>query len=308
MTHHKNSTDALPPATVHFYRHVLDTLQAAGVQFLVGGAYAFAHYTGIARHTKDLDLFVRNTDIERTVQALQSAGYRAEHVFSHWLAKAVHGDDAVDVIHNSGNGLCPVEDDWFHHAIHAEVLSTRVQLMPAEEMIWQKAYIMERERFDGADVIHLIRARGQQLDWDRLLARFNSHWRVLLSHVVLYGFTYPHDQDSIPGRVLRDLAARLLVEPPARDHPPACQGTLLSRTQYLPDMQAADFRDPRLQPQGSMTVEQLNHWTVAGRVEEGSAPPMAAVGGAGSRETASGNECPKAVESSTTPAASPIST
>jgi hypothetical protein len=27
-----------------------------------------------------------------------------------------------------------------------------------EEMVWQKAFIMERERFDGADVVHLIQA------------------------------------------------------------------------------------------------------------------------------------------------------
>ena len=27
--------------------------------FLVGGAYAFARYTGIERHTKDFDVFVR---------------------------------------------------------------------------------------------------------------------------------------------------------------------------------------------------------------------------------------------------------
>ena len=31
-------------------------------------------------------------------------------------------------------------------------------LIPAEEMIWSKAFIMERERYDGADVAHILRA------------------------------------------------------------------------------------------------------------------------------------------------------
>jgi hypothetical protein len=28
-----------------------------------------------------------------------------------------------------------------------------VKLMPVEESIWTKAFIMERERFDGADIV-----------------------------------------------------------------------------------------------------------------------------------------------------------
>src|SRR5262249_37596961 len=151
--------------------------------------------------------------VRQTLGVFAAAGYRAELVFSHWLAKAYHGDDFVDIIFSSGNGLCPVDDAWFDHAVEGEILGARVRFVSAEGMIWQKAYIMERERFDGADVIHLPRARGRQLDWDRLLARFGPHWRVLLSHLVLFGFVYPDDRDSVPAEVLRSLAARLQDEP-----------------------------------------------------------------------------------------------
>ncbi len=58
-------------------------------------------------------------------------------------------------------------------------------------MIWSKAFIMERERYDGADIAHLILACGRDLDWRRLLGRFGRRWRVLLSHLVLFGFVYP---------------------------------------------------------------------------------------------------------------------
>jgi hypothetical protein len=51
----------LDPRARAFYVHTLATLNASGVPYLVGGAYAFARYTGIERHTKDLDLFVRRT-------------------------------------------------------------------------------------------------------------------------------------------------------------------------------------------------------------------------------------------------------
>src|SRR5207244_4766554 len=120
-----------------------------------------------------------------------------------------------DIIFCSGNGACPVDDAWFLHATTGEVLGAGVQLVPVEEMIWQKAFIMERERFDGADVNHLIRACGQQLDWERLLARFGPNWRVLLAHLVLFGFAYPSEREAVPEAVLQDLTYRLFNSPAA---------------------------------------------------------------------------------------------
>jgi hypothetical protein len=57
-----------------------------------------------------------------------------------------------------------------------------------EETIWSKAFVMERERYDGADIAHLLRASAERLDWHRLLERFDAHWPVLLSHLILFGF------------------------------------------------------------------------------------------------------------------------
>ena len=58
-----------------------------------------------------------------------------------------------------------VDDLWFTHAAPGRVLGVPVLLCPPEEMIWSKAFIMERERYDGADVAHLILACGRELDW-----------------------------------------------------------------------------------------------------------------------------------------------
>jgi hypothetical protein len=253
------------PSAFHFYREALQRLQSAGIPFLLGGAYALSCYTGITRHTKDLDLFIRPEDVERMLAVLRAVGYRTELVFSHWLAKAFHGDDFVDVIFSSGNGMCPVDDTWFDHAIDGDMLGVSVRLVPAEEMIWQKAFIMERERFDGADVLHLLRARGRHFDWERLLARFGPHWRVLFSHLILFGFVYPDDQESIPGSVLQTLSARLHEKPAEAPAVPPCQGALLSRMQYLLDIEEWGYADPRLQPLGPMTGEQIIRWTDAGR-------------------------------------------
>jgi hypothetical protein len=261
----ETSLEQSVPETYRFYRHVLSVLQTEQTPFLVGGAYAFTYYTGIVRHTKDLDLFVRPADAMRMLHLLGSAGYRGELYFSHWLAKAYHADDFIDVIFCSGNGLCPVDDDWFRHAVDGDVLGVAARLIPPEEMIWQKAYIMERERFDGADVLHLIRARGRQLDWHRVLTRFGPHGRILLCHLLLFGFVYPDDRESIPTSVIDALKKALTEEVNDPQQPRRCRGPLLSRTQYLPDIEQWGYPDPRLAPLGTMSEEQIAVWTDAGR-------------------------------------------
>jgi hypothetical protein len=251
-----------------FYASVLHTLIKAEVPFLIGGAYALAPLTGIVRHTKDLDVFIKPDDLDQTLQALEAAGYRTERTFPHWLAKAYDTDLEhalfVDLIYRSGNGVAEVDDGWFEHALDREVLGIPVKLIPAEESVWSKAFVMERERFDGADVAHLIQALGPDLDWDRLLLRFGPHWRVLLAHLVLFGFIFPSQRDRIPALILHELTDRLRAEIDARaPTTPVCQGTLLSRAQYLVDLERSELEDARLEPSGAMSTEDVALWTEA---------------------------------------------
>jgi hypothetical protein len=259
-----------------FHAAALGALQVAGVEFLVGGAYALARYTGIVRHTKDLDVFVRPADRDRTLASLAAAGYRTELRYPHWLGKAFCEDDVLDVIFGSGNGVAVVDDLWFEHAVPDSVLDVPVALIPVEEMIWSKAFIMERERFDGADVAHLISAQGARLDWRRLLVRFGRHWRVLLSHLVLFGFIYPGERGTVPDDVMDDLQRRLQAERPGHSlDSRLCQGTLLSREQYLPDVEARGYDDARVVPRGSLTAFEVCLWTAA---IDGPRPTMGGTG------------------------------
>lgn len=256
--------EMLSAETRDFYRDCMAALRRAAVPFLVGGAYALERYTGIARHTKDFDLFVRPTDAAPALAALSAAGYETELTFPHWLGKAFHDGDFVDLIFSSGNAAAPVDEAWFIHAVDGDVLGEPVRLCPAEEMIWQKAFIQERERFDGADVAHLIRARGELLDWPRLLRRFGPHWRVLMAHLVLYGFIYPHERHRVPEWVMNELLLRLQGElGAAAPEGLLCQGTLLSRGQYLIDLERWGYEDARAEPHGRMRPEDIDLWTRA---------------------------------------------
>src|ERR1043165_4566030 len=147
-----------------FYRRALGLLDRNGVDYLVGGAYAFARYTGIERHTKDFDIFCRQRDVDPILAVLERLGCQTEKTFPHWLGKAYNPGtaDFIDVIYSPGSGIAVVDDEGFTPSASETVLGVPVRLCPAEEIIWSKGFIMERERYDGNDVAHLIRARGPE--------------------------------------------------------------------------------------------------------------------------------------------------
>jgi hypothetical protein len=92
------------------------------------------------------------------------AGYEAEFAFPHWLAKIWSANCFIDVIFRAGNGLAEVDDLWLKKAPVATMMAIRAKIVPPEEFIWQKSYVMERERFDGADVIHLLASCAPGID------------------------------------------------------------------------------------------------------------------------------------------------
>jgi hypothetical protein len=257
---------AIHDPAADFCIDALGKLQNTNIPFLVGGAFAFSHYAHVPRETKDIDVFVKAEDLQSVLDAFERLGYQTEVPFPHWLGKIRSGDHFMDVIFNSGNGVARVDDFWFEHAVKTNVLGLIVRMMPVEEMIWSKAFIQERERFDGADVLHLLRETGPSLDWPRLLMRFGDYWRVLLSHLILFGFVYPDKRQNVPGWVMDELIRRLTVSRPNLQSD-ICYGTFLSREQYLHDIERWKYRDGRAAPEGPMLPEHIDVWTSA--IKEG---------------------------------------
>jgi len=246
-----------------FHHRSVSALHAAEVPFLIGGAYMVEVCGGVSRSTKDFDLYVRPNHVEVALRALTRAGYKTELTFPHWLAKATYDGDILDLIFRAGNGLCEVDDSWFDRARDDELLGVPVKLCAPEEMIWMKAYIMERERFDGADIAHILRCCASDIDWPHLVRRFGSDWRVLLSHLVLFGYIYPGERTRIPAAIMENLITRLRSETKIDGPERLCRGTLLSRQQYLVDVQEWGLQDARLEPRVQMNEKDIADWTDA---------------------------------------------
>jgi hypothetical protein len=245
---------------VRFYREVLSTLVKAHVPFLIGGAFAYCRHVGIDRRTKDLDLMIEEETWPELARVLRAAGIFTKRTFPHWLGKALSPSGQVDIIFNGGSGLTPVDAECFAYGVPASVLGFSAMLCPVEEMIWSKAFIMERERFDGGDVLHLLRAHADRLDWQRLCRRFSGHEAVLRAHLVLFAYAYPSEASRIPGWVEGMLAERSAV---SATNDKVCRGTYLSRAQYLADVDDGAYADARLPPFGTMSERHWLIWTNA---------------------------------------------
>jgi len=245
------------PEEMSAHRRALEVLQRGGIDPMVGGAYALRAHTGIWRDTKDLDLFLRKDQIHEALALLADDGYRTELTDPLWIGKAFAGDYFVDLIFSSGNGIAAVDEHWQRRALHAVVLGRQALIVPAEEIIWQKGFIQERERFDGADIHHLIRAKGSELDWRHLLARFADHWPVLLGHLVSFRFSFPSDKEKIPGWVMKELLERQgAIEERPSPSERICRGTLLSRQQYMNELEEHGYLDAREREVAGWTGDQ----------------------------------------------------
>lgn len=252
------------PGKTDFYRATLELFNAEGLPFLVGGTHAYYRYTGIARETKDFDVFVRRSDYPRFEHVVRQAGYHTDLKFPHWLGKIYKDDAFIDLIFSGGNGEAAVDDEWFEHSVEGKIFGVPIRLVAPEEMIWSKSYVMERERYDGGDVMHLLLRTGRRLHWQRLLRRFGDHWRLLLMQIVKFGFVYPSERYRIPREITEELLRRFTTEMNDRSLPEkVCFGTLTSRAQYLVDVREWGFLDARRKPYGAMSEEDVAHWTEA---------------------------------------------
>lgn len=225
------------------YRDVLQAMQDAGIPCAVGGAFAFHRHTGIWRATKDLDLILVPESVTSALETLAAAGFETWVKDPVWLAKAIRDDYFVDLITGVGNASLAVDPSWIERAIPDETLGVPCRVLGVEELLASKLFVARRERFDGADVVHLIRACGDRLDWGRVLQLLDAHWELLLWSLVLFAYVYPGRTDLVPERIWADLTTRFLdrVTHPHPEFP--SRGTLVDPLMFAIDVNEWGERD-----------------------------------------------------------------
>jgi hypothetical protein len=236
----------IPSEQFAVYKLALETLNAAGVEYVVAGAYAIYEHTGIYRQTKDLDLFFQPADVLPAAHALKEVGFDLRLEQAHWLAKALKEENMIDLIYGMGNGVSFIDAGWYEHAHEGTLAGAGVKIAPVEELIWHRLFIHERHRQDMSDILHLILTQGDALDWDRLLRRAGPHWPLLLAQLQLFHYVYPGFRSRVPREVLETLLERAREEIGRDDADEALtNGPLISKFSFAIDVQEWGFHDTR---------------------------------------------------------------
>jgi hypothetical protein len=236
----------VPEAERELYKAALSALNAAGIAYVVAGAYAIYEHTGIYRETKDLDIFVEPTHLIDAMRALKRAGMTARLEQPHWLAKATGGDLFIDMIFGMGNGLAMIDDDWYRYSRPAILAATPVRVAPAEELLWHRLFISERHRQDMADIVHLIVRVGGGMDWRRIVAKTAEHWPLLLAQIQMFDYVYPEHRDGVPRWVREELVIRARADMDReRTGDRVTRGPLISRFSFTIDVHEWEMKDLR---------------------------------------------------------------
>ena len=226
----------LPKKQAALFRDVLGILNASKIPFAVSGAIALQQHTGICRDTKDLDVFLAAENAQVALACLAKNGFRCEVRDPVWLAKAHRDNYFVDLITGMSNAVITVEDSWMKHSHPGTVLGIPVRLLAPEELLVSKLFVTKRDRFDGADIAHIIYVTQGKLDWNRIFKYVGDHWEILLWSLLLFRYVYPGNSDYVPATIWQDLIARLSKATSRPDPRQEFRGSLIDDCMFAIDV------------------------------------------------------------------------
>jgi hypothetical protein len=218
------------------YQDVLRLLKAHGIAHAVSGAFALQEHTGVRRPAKDLDIFLTAESAAVALDVLDKHGFRCEVCDPIWLAKAHRDDFFVDFIIGMSNAAILVTDSWIARGRPATVVGIQTKILAAEELLASKLFVVRRERFDGADIAHIIYATAGMLDWSRILELSGAHWEMLLWSLLLFRYIYPAQSQYVPLVVWTQLTNRLMLRLLNPDPTARFRGSLVDENMFAIDV------------------------------------------------------------------------
>lgn len=177
------------------FSDVVTAAEAAGIEVLLGGALGLSAYMPLRRRTKDVDLYVMPEDRQRLIAVLSENGF--EDLYDQmpydrgWIYRGVRRGVIVDIIWSFANRRAEVDERWFRHSRAIPCADTVLRIVPPEELIWAKLFVMQRDRCDWPDILNLLFYTGATLDWERLAARLGPDRPLLEALLSVFTWLCP---------------------------------------------------------------------------------------------------------------------
>lgn len=209
----------LPPEQWAVYREVMLAAQQAAIRFAVGGGIAAMAYADQARDSRDLDLYVlpeRRGAIIDVLTALGFKDYYSQKTYErHWIYRAIRAGTIVDVMWSMANRRGTVDARWLRGP-RFQIDDLQIRLLPPEEILWTKLYVLQRDRSDWTDALNMLYVVGPNLDWNHLFERVEEDVGLVAGLVAVFRWLAPGRANLLP----QFIWSRLKLDPPGGDPVP----------------------------------------------------------------------------------------
>jgi hypothetical protein len=146
-------------------KRVAVSLKRSGIPFALIGGYA-VWARGGPEPDHDVDFMVADQDAAAAAEWLATDGFQVVQPPEDWLFKVFTDDVMVDVIHRDAG------DAATRHVVvdadEIEVLSVKMPVLSATELLVQKLAAMNEHACDFGRLLPVARALREQVDWDRV--------------------------------------------------------------------------------------------------------------------------------------------
>lgn len=209
----------LPPEQWAVYREVMLAASEAHIPFAVGGGIAAMAYADQSRDSKDLDLYIVQDNRPAMIDVLTRLGfvdyYDQKPYERHWIYRAFRDGTIVDVMWSMANRRGCVDSRWLRGPMFC-IDDLHIRLLPPEEILWTKLYVLQRDRSDWTDALNMLYVVGGSLNWNRLFDRVGEDIGLLAGLVAVFRWLAPGRAGNLPSFIWR----RLQIDPPAGESAP----------------------------------------------------------------------------------------
>lgn len=153
---------AQSPEILDVLKRAAALLRDAGIDFALGGGLS-AWARGGPPTENDVDLLIRESDVDAALAVLADAGMRTERPPEAWLVKAWDDDILIDLMYAPAG--IRVDDELLARCDVRSVVAVEMPVMPVDDLVVGKLLALTEHHLDFAPILEHSRALREQVDW-----------------------------------------------------------------------------------------------------------------------------------------------